>query len=400
MLLGAAAGRLNALGSAALSVDAVASGAGLSRNAIYYYVRDRSELAWLCFRETCAATLEDLAAAEAADPDPAAQIRRFVEANLATRAGGLAAIADADLLPPPRRADVRTLEAQVAAAIAALVQRGIAAGRFRAVDPAIAARCLMGMIDWVRIAPRWLAEPSGPDALRRLADAVADLLLHGISAGAAPRADLWVPVDALTAVRRNPFDRAEAREEKRQTILAAASRLFNARGIEGASINDIAGELGATKGAFYHYFTDKTDLVVQCYRRAFDLFERFIAEARARGRTGFEQVMLVNHLNCQAQLGASPPLMLQAGLESLPAAVRRDFVERARTVWLHVQQLFEAGVADGSCRPADIQSLTEVAAGSFAFLGKEAAQSTTPPADRATGIARVLSQGILAPARG
>ena len=94
-------------------------------------------------------------------------------------------------------------------------------------------------------------------------------------------------------------------------LIAAASRLFNQRGIDGASLDDIGAEVGATKGAVYHYFDDKADLVTRCYRRAFELYDLIMDTAVEQGRDGFDKALIALHLNVQAQAGPASPLMLR-----------------------------------------------------------------------------------------
>lgn len=50
---------------------------------------------------------------------------------------------------------------------------------------------------------------------------------------------------------------AERREATRGAILAAARRLFGARGFAEASVDDIALDAGVAKGAVYHHFASK-----------------------------------------------------------------------------------------------------------------------------------------------
>lgn len=51
--------------------------------------------------------------------------------------------------------------------------------------------------------------------------------------------------------------RAEARQETRERLLAAASEVFAARGFGAASVEEIASAAGYTRGAFYSNFPDK-----------------------------------------------------------------------------------------------------------------------------------------------
>jgi len=47
----------------------------------------------------------------------------------------------------------------------------------------------------------------------------------------------------------------------RDEVVRAATRLFTERGIRGVSLQNIADEVGLTKGALYHYFSSRDDLL-------------------------------------------------------------------------------------------------------------------------------------------
>ncbi len=55
-------------------------------------------------------------------------------------------------------------------------------------------------------------------------------------------------------------------EERRQSIVVAASRVFERKGVQAATMAEIATEAGITPGAIYRYFTSKDDLAVGCFR--------------------------------------------------------------------------------------------------------------------------------------
>ncbi|NUP03097.1 MAG: TetR/AcrR family transcriptional regulator, partial [Nonomuraea sp.] len=56
-------------------------------------------------------------------------------------------------------------------------------------------------------------------------------------------------------------------EPVRQRLLGAATRLFAARGFESTSVQEIVVAAGVTKGAMYHYFDSKDDLLHEIYAR-------------------------------------------------------------------------------------------------------------------------------------
>ena len=53
------------------------------------------------------------------------------------------------------------------------------------------------------------------------------------------------------------------RERIRKKIVQSARKLFNQRGFENVSINEIMSAAGLTRGGFYKYFTSKTELYTE-----------------------------------------------------------------------------------------------------------------------------------------
>jgi AcrR family transcriptional regulator len=57
----------------------------------------------------------------------------------------------------------------------------------------------------------------------------------------------------------------------RERILAGATRLFAEQGFEGTSVQEIVAAAGVTKGAMYHYFASKDDLLYEIYHQLLGL---------------------------------------------------------------------------------------------------------------------------------
>ncbi len=55
----------------------------------------------------------------------------------------------------------------------------------------------------------------------------------------------------------------ERRLETRKNILIAAQKLFAAQGFTGSGVEDICRQAGITKGAFYHHFDSKQELLLE-----------------------------------------------------------------------------------------------------------------------------------------
>lgn len=76
-------------------------------------------------------------------------------------------------------------------------------------------------------------------------------------------------------------------QNRKQEFMMTAFELFYKKGYENTTINDIINELGLTKGAFYHYFESKEDVIV----------------AIARDFTG-RVVQIINSIFAQEELSA------------------------------------------------------------------------------------------------
>ena len=73
----------------------------------------------------------------------------------------------------------------------------------------------------------------------------------------------------------------EAHAVRREAFVDAALRLMQAKGYEQMSVQDVLDELGASRGAFYHYFDSKTALLEAAVTRVVDAA---LALGRTRGR--------------------------------------------------------------------------------------------------------------------
>src|ERR687896_679820 len=82
------------------------------------------------------------------------------------------------------------------------------------------------------------------------------------------------------SMKRKRKTQAERREETREEVLAAASRVFARNGFHGTSLDAVAEEAGFSRGAVYYNFADKEQLFLElldrrCAERARDLREVF-----------------------------------------------------------------------------------------------------------------------------
>jgi len=68
--------------------------------------------------------------------------------------------------------------------------------------------------------------------------------------------------------------RASTRK-KRDYVIEVALRMFNERGYEHVSVDEIIAATNTSKGTFYHYFQSKEDIVLEIYRKQRDLIRQW-----------------------------------------------------------------------------------------------------------------------------
>ncbi|MDY7526802.1 MULTISPECIES: TetR/AcrR family transcriptional regulator [unclassified Cryobacterium] len=76
-------------------------------------------------------------------------------------------------------------------------------------------------------------------------------------------------------------------EERRAEVLEATWRVIATRGLDAATVRQIAKEAGVSSGVLAHYFADKDDILVQAHRLAYDRVFRRVEEKIGRS-TGIE----------------------------------------------------------------------------------------------------------------
>lgn len=79
---------------------------------------------------------------------------------------------------------------------------------------------------------------------------------------------------------------AERSEATRGALLAAARRLFTAKGFAATGTEEIVREAGVTRGALYHHFKDKEEL----FRAVFEELENEIVDRAAHAVAGHDDL--------------------------------------------------------------------------------------------------------------
>jgi AcrR family transcriptional regulator len=146
-------------------------------------------------------------------------------------------------------------------------------------------------------------------------------------------------------------------------FLRAATKLINAEGYHGASVDRISAELNVSKGSFYHHNETKDDLVVACFQRTFDLMWRAIWAAEAERGTGLETLVAVCSTLIRHQFGGAAPLLRTSALTTVPESLHHSLMADLDRLSLRFASILCDGVADGSIRPVDVNVAAQMITG-------------------------------------
>ncbi|MGY1915357.1 TetR/AcrR family transcriptional regulator [Blastococcus sp. SYSU DS0973] len=150
--------------------------------------------------------------------------------------------------------------------------------------------------------------------------------------------------------RAEPAGRRGRPGHSRDSLLTAAVELFDERGYEAASMEELAGRLGVTKAALYHHVPSKLDLLRVALDQALDALFAVIEEPGAvtgRAVDRLEHVVRASVRVLAAQLPAVRLLLRVRG----NSEVERAALDRRREFDRLVAGLVVDAVAEGDVRP-------------------------------------------------
>ena len=92
---------------------------------------------------------------------------------------------------------------------------------------------------------------------------------------------------------------------RKKEIISTALTLFCRKGYDQVSVNDIIGEIGISKGAFYYYFLSKSELLDQIINEG---LEKIVDIVKAVAEeSGMDALTKLNKLAADMQQYKSPP---------------------------------------------------------------------------------------------
>jgi len=193
---------------------------------------------------------------------------------------------------------------------------------------------------------------------------------------------------AFASRRRDPAS-------KREAILRTAAQLFLEKSYGRTSLNDVADRLNITKPTLYHYFRNKEDILLGCYRWGGALIEESLNKIAVQYGTGLEKVeafiyayatvMTVNFGRCVMRLDEG----------DLSGKARTEVRTYKRKIDRRLRSFIQEGIEDGSIVPCDTKIAAFSIAGALNWICMWYEPEGPLSAEEiASQFARTLTQGL------
>ncbi|MCY9784536.1 TetR/AcrR family transcriptional regulator [Nocardiopsis sp. EMB25] len=143
-----------------------------------------------------------------------------------------------------------------------------------------------------------------------------------------------------------------------ERLLGVATRLFAERGFEGTSVQEIVAAAGVTKGAMYHYFGSKDDLLYEVYARVLRMQTEHLLRIAAKDTPVVERVReAAADVIVTSVANLDDTVIFFRSMHQLDQDKQRTVRAERRRYHEHFRDLVQQGQREGAFRddvPADL----------------------------------------------
>ncbi|TDD15133.1 TetR/AcrR family transcriptional regulator [Nonomuraea diastatica] len=135
-----------------------------------------------------------------------------------------------------------------------------------------------------------------------------------------------------------------------ESVLSIAVGVFNERGYDGTSMEDLARALGVTKSAIYYHVPGKEQLLGRALDRALDGLSEMVADERAASGPAIERLEWVVRQSVRILVDRLPYVTLLLRVRG-NSRTEQAALKRRREFDAFISRLVKEAAAEGSIRP-------------------------------------------------
>jgi AcrR family transcriptional regulator len=158
------------------------------------------------------------------------------------------------------------------------------------------------------------------------------------------------------------------RDIKREAVIRAAARAFNARGYHNTSIDEIAAALNVTKPTIYYYVSNKEQLLLECILTGLELVLEPFRRPRPAGVSAREQLNTIIRHYAQAIASEYGACMVRAADLGLTPESLARIKQLKSEIDQSMRRLIDEGAHDGSIETKDSKMAAFALAGALNWI--------------------------------
>lgn len=138
-------------------------------------------------------------------------------------------------------------------------------------------------------------------------------------------------------------------QKTKQNILETAMRLFAEKGLENVKVEDVVKEVGVTRGAFYHYFKSREELIAGVMYKSFESDNPYLLADKQEGLNTLEKLRFAAKLSLRSHLDTSESMRAQMKkLANDPIVFKNEMIFQVTVMSGYIETLLIEGNKDGS----------------------------------------------------
>jgi AcrR family transcriptional regulator len=182
---------------------------------------------------------------------------------------------------------------------------------------------------------------------------------------------------------------------KREAVIRAAARAFNARGYHNTSLDDLAAELNVTKPTIYYYVANKEQLLFECFRAGLTPIQEAIRAAETSTQPGLARLNEVIRGYARAVASDYGWCMVRADDQDLGPETGRHIKSLKSGIDQGIRRLIRTGIEDGSIESCDPKIMAFALAGALNWIAHWYRENQPMTAEElANAFVAALGQGL------
>jgi AcrR family transcriptional regulator len=197
-----------------------------------------------------------------------------------------------------------------------------------------------------------------------------------------------------TGIMTRPRGRPRRFDDRRTEVLRTAARVFSDRGFRQATLEDVAGELGMTRPALYHYASSKDALLTECG----DIARQALIEAIGRSHdepTGGARLAAFFRRYTEIISDDFGRCFVLTDISEMSAEEGETTRKAQLALGTAVVGMIGEGIADKSVRPCDPAEVSRAMFAAFNGIARwRAVPDKRKPSDIARDFLDIFFQGL------